>query len=99
MLPLSIVYVASAFGWRTWKQWRTTGDTGLRRCGSMCRTGQTRGEYRPPGMVRSSAEGPVWHHPIVNLTREPSRSRLSSVLVSLTVSVMVMGVGHMNVLV
>lgn len=30
MLPLSIVYVASAFGWRTWKQWRTTGDTGLR---------------------------------------------------------------------
>lgn len=30
MLPLSIAYVASAFGWRTWKQRRTTGDTGLR---------------------------------------------------------------------
>lgn len=30
MLPLTVAYVASAFGWRTWKQWRTTGDPGLR---------------------------------------------------------------------
>lgn len=30
VLPLTLAYVASAFGWRTWKQWRTTGDSGLR---------------------------------------------------------------------
>lgn len=27
---LTISYVASAFGWRTWRQWRTTGDSGIR---------------------------------------------------------------------
>lgn len=28
--PLTIAYIATAFGWRTWKQWRTTGDAGVR---------------------------------------------------------------------
>jgi protein-S-isoprenylcysteine O-methyltransferase Ste14 len=27
---LALSYVASAFGWRTWRQWKTTGDTGIR---------------------------------------------------------------------
>ncbi len=30
ILPLTVAYVSSAFGWRTWKQWRSTGDTGIR---------------------------------------------------------------------
>lgn len=27
---LTLSYLASAFGWRTWRQWKTTGDTGIR---------------------------------------------------------------------
>lgn len=27
---LTLSYLASAFGWRTWRQWQTTGDSGLR---------------------------------------------------------------------
>ena len=29
-LALYAVFAAAAFGWRTWVQWRRTGDTGLR---------------------------------------------------------------------
>ena len=29
-LGLYVVFFAAAFGWRTWSQWRRTGDTGLR---------------------------------------------------------------------
>lgn len=28
--PLTVAYLATAFGWRTWRQWRTTGDAGIR---------------------------------------------------------------------
>lgn len=27
---LTAAYLATAFGWRTWRQWRTTGDAGIR---------------------------------------------------------------------
>lgn len=30
VFSLTLGYLASAFGWRTWRQWKTTGDTGLR---------------------------------------------------------------------
>ena len=29
-LVLYVAFAAIAFGWRTWVQWRQTGDTGLR---------------------------------------------------------------------
>jgi protein-S-isoprenylcysteine O-methyltransferase Ste14 len=30
VISLTLGYLASAFGWRTWRQWKTTGDTGIR---------------------------------------------------------------------
>ena len=30
VVSLTLGYLGSAFGWRTWRQWKTTGDTGLR---------------------------------------------------------------------
>jgi protein-S-isoprenylcysteine O-methyltransferase Ste14 len=30
VVSLTLAYVAGAFGWRTWRQWKTTGDTGIR---------------------------------------------------------------------
>ena len=30
VISLTLAYLGSAFGWRTWRQWKTTGDTGIR---------------------------------------------------------------------
>lgn len=29
-VSLTLAYLGSAFGWRTWRQWKTTGDTSIR---------------------------------------------------------------------
>ncbi len=52
-IGLSVVYLALAFGWRTWQQWRTTGDSGFR----LSRSTPTQARVASALMVGGAAAG------------------------------------------
>ena len=61
-LLLYVVFFGAAFGWRTWLQWRRTGDTGLRihaEPGTRPVVGQAR-VRRSAGRRASSLRWPAW---------------------------------------